>query len=172
MAHSEANLWRIPTTIFRLFTVYGPWGRPDMALFKFVARMLADEPIDIYNQGDMERDFTYIDDAVEAILRLAGKIPVAGEPVCPEDNVSPVAPFRIVNIGGGSPVKLMAFIAAIETALGRQAIPNYLPMQAGDVTRTRASAALLDALIGFRPATPIKTGVDAFVSWYRDYYRS
>jgi UDP-glucuronate 4-epimerase len=150
MAHSYAHLWDIPTTIFRFFTAYGPWGRPDMALFKFVENILAGRPIDIYNHGRMERDFTYVDDLI--------------------DSISPVAPYRIVNIGGGRPVGLLRFVEAIEETLGRKAERNYMDMQAGDVLRTEASTELLEALIGFRPATPIEVGVDAFVRWYRDYY--
>jgi UDP-glucuronate 4-epimerase len=171
IAHSYAHLWRVPTTVFRLFTVYGPWGRPDMALFKFVQAMLADEPIDIYNNGEMERDFTYIDDAAAAILGLVDEIPAAGVPICPADTVSPVAPYRLVNVGGGTPVPLLDFIAAIETALGTEAKRRYLPLQAGDVPRTRAAAELLEMLTGTRPATPIAVGVGAFVDWYRDYFK-
>jgi UDP-glucuronate 4-epimerase len=171
IAHSYAHLWRIPTTVFRLFTVYGPWGRPDMALFKFVRAMLAGEPIDVYNHGNMARDFTYIDDAVEAIVRLLERAPSPGQPIVAADTLSPVAPFRIVNVGGGGLVKLGDFIAEIEAALGVAAKRNNLDMQTGDVPRTQASAALLEALIGFRPATPVKTGIRAFVDWYRDYYQ-
>ncbi|MGE3650327.1 MAG: NAD-dependent epimerase/dehydratase family protein [Reyranellaceae bacterium] len=172
MAHSNAHLWDIPTTIFRFFTAYGPWGRPDMALFKFVESILADRPIDIYNHGRMERDFTYVDDLVEGIVRLCEKPPVRGAAkLVPTDSASPVAPYRIVNIGGGHPVSLMRFVEAIESALGRKAERHYMDMQPGDVLRTEASTELLEALIGFRPATPIETGVEAFVRWYRDYYR-
>jgi UDP-glucuronate 4-epimerase len=172
MAHSNAHLWDIPTTIFRFFTAYGPWGRPDMALFKFVESILAGRPIDIYNHGRMERDFTYIDDLVEGIARLCEKAPVRGAaPLVPTDSASPVAPYRIVNIGGGHPVSLMRFVEAIETALGRKAERHYMDMQPGDVLRTEASTELLEALIGFRPTTPIEAGVEAFVRWYRDYYR-
>jgi UDP-glucuronate 4-epimerase len=172
MAHSYAHLWDIPTTVFRFFTAYGPWGRPDMALFKFVEAILAGRPIDIYNHGRMERDFTYIDDLVEGIARLCEKVPVRGAArVAATDSQSPVAPYRIVNIGGGHPVGLMRFVEAIEQALGRKAQRNYMDMQPGDVLRTEASTELLEALIGFRPATPIETGVAAFVRWYRDYYR-
>ncbi|MGH7074906.1 MAG: NAD-dependent epimerase/dehydratase family protein, partial [Stellaceae bacterium] len=127
IAHSYAHLWHIPTTMFRFFTVYGPWGRPDMALFKFVRAMLAGEPIDIYNEGRMARDFTYIDDLVEAVTRLVDKVPAIGQPVGAIDSLSPVAPFRIVNIGGGTPVGLLDFIAEIEAALGIKAKRNLLP---------------------------------------------
>jgi UDP-glucuronate 4-epimerase len=171
IAHSYAHLWRVPTTVFRLFTVYGPWGRPDMALFKFTAAMLAGTPIDIFNNGLMTRDFTYIDDAVAAIVRLADEIPAADVAVGTTDTVSPVAPFRLVNVGGGAPVPLLEFIAAIERALGITAKRHYLPMQPGDVPNTRASAELLETLTGSRPATPVETGVRAFVEWYRDYFQ-
>ncbi len=171
MAHGYAHLWNIPTTVFRLFTVYGPWGRPDMALFKFVKAMLAGELVEIYNHGEMERDFTYIDDAALSIERLMDKVPVAGRPVGDMDSLSPVAPFRVVNVGGGAPVKLMDFVAAIEKALGIAAKRHYIDMQAGDVPNTRASSALLEALIGFRPATPIATGIADFVAWYREYHK-
>jgi UDP-glucuronate 4-epimerase len=173
MAHSYAHLWRIPTTMFRFFTVYGPWGRPDMALFKFVHNILSGEPIDIYNHGNMVRDFTYIDDLVEGIVRLIGAIPVAGQPAGEPglDSLSPVAPYRIVNIGGGQPIGLMAFIAEIEATLGQKAKRNYMEFQPGDIQKTEASLALLDALIGHCPRTPVAVGVREFVKWFRDYYR-
>ncbi len=173
MAHSYAHLWRMPTTMFRFFTVYGPWGRPDMALFKFTHNILTGEPIDIYNHGNMVRDFTYIDDLVEGIVRLCGAIPRAGEPVGAPgiDSLSPAAPYRIVNIGGGQPIELMAFIAEIEAALGKKAKPNFMEFQAGDIQKTEASPALLDALVGYRPQTPVAAGVREFVKWFRDYYR-
>ena len=169
MAHSYAHLYGLPITMFRFFTVYGPWGRPDMAHFKFTRAILNDEPIDIYNHGDMRRDFTYIDDLTVAILALIDAVPGA-EPVA-GDSLSPVAPHRIVNIGNGAPVPLMDFIAAIERACGRDAIKTFHDMQPGDVPATWADATLLETLTGKRPATPIQTGVDAFVAWYRDYYR-
>ena len=171
MAHSYAHLWDIPTTMFRFFTVYGPWGRPDMALFKFVHNILSGEPIDVYNHGRMARDFTYIDDLVEGIVRLSAVIPVVGQPIGDHDSLSPAAPYRIVNIGGGRPTDLMAFIAEIETALGQKARRNYLPFQPGDLPKTEASSALLDALIGYRPQTPVAVGVPEFVKWFRSYYR-
>jgi UDP-glucuronate 4-epimerase len=171
MLHSYAHLWGLPTTAFRFFTVYGPWGRPDMALFKFVRAILADEPIDIYGEGAMTRDFTYIDDLVEAIVRLIEVRPVTGSPIAGElDSLSPAAPFRIVNIGGGQPFGLMAFIGVIESQLGRSARRNMMPMQKGDVRETFASADLLEALTGFRPATQVEEGVKAFVEWYKAYY--
>ena len=166
MAHSYAHLWSIPTTMFRFFTVYGPWGRPDMAPLKFLEAIEAGRPIDIYNHGDMSRDFTYVDDLVEAILRLADCVPQrdAGD-----DTVSPVAPFRIVNIGRGAPVALLDFIDTLEQAIGKKAIRNYLDMQKGDVPRTYASAARLEKLTGYRPSTPLDVGVAALVDWYRAY---
>ena len=171
IAHCYAHLWKIPTTVFRFFTVYGPWGRPDMALFKFVKNILADEPIDIYNHGQMARDFTYVDDLVEALVRLCDVPPSDGGSVPGIDSLSPAAPFRVVNIGGGCPVGLLSFIEEIEAALGRRAKRNFLGMQPGEVPHTEASVDLLDALIGYRPRTPISVGVREFVRWYRDYYR-
>ncbi len=168
MAHSYAHLFKTPTTMFRFFTVYGPWGRPDMALFKFTKAILADEPIEVYNNGDMERDFTYIGDLVESIARLTAAVP-GSEPV-EGDSLSPVAPFRIVNIGQGRPTKLMDYIAAIEHALGKTATKNFLPMQPGDVPATEASSALLRQLTGYVPSTPPEEGVAKFVRWYRERY--
>ncbi len=169
MAHAYAHLYKIPTTAFRFFTVYGPWGRPDMALFKFVDAMLADEPIDVYGEGRMKRDFTYIDDLVESIVRLAELPPKEGEPVAERNSLSPAAPYRVVNIGGGQPEGLMDFIAAIEASLGKPAKCNYLPMQKGDVPATWAAPDLLIALTGFAPSTPIAKGVQAFVDWRLAY---
>ncbi len=170
MLHSYAHLWKIPTTAFRFFTVYGPWGRPDMALFKFVRAALAGEPIEIYGRGEMSRDFTYVDDLVEAILRLVGRVPVEGAPVGPEDSLSPAAPYRVVNIAGGQPVGLLAFVDAVEAAVGSPLIRTYLEMQKGDVPATAADPALLVRLTGFRPQTPVEDGVRSFVSWYRGHY--
>jgi len=171
MAHCYAHLWDIRTTAFRFFSAYGPWGRPDMAMFKFVESILADRPIDVYNHGDMQRDWTYIDDLVEAIVRLMTKPPELNKSVGSFDSLSPVAPYRVVNIGGGNAVQLMEFIAEIENAIGRKAVRNYLGMQLGDVQRSEAAPGLLEALTGFRPATPICKGVREFVKWYREYYR-
>ncbi len=170
IAHSYAHLWNLPTTVFRFFSVYGTWGRPDMALFKFTDSILQGTPIDIYNHGRMERDFTYVEDLVEAIRRLSTCVPVRGEPVPQVDSLSPVAPFRIVNIGRGSPVNLMDFIAEIERCAGKPAIKNMVDMQPGDVPKTWADAGLLHALTGFVPNTPVSVGVEAFVSWFREYY--
>ena len=169
MAHSYAHLWAIPTTAFRFFTVYGPWGRPDMALFKFVEAALAGEAIDVYGHGQMSRDFTYIDDLIEGIMRLVPCQPVIGSPVSEGDSLSPVAPYRVVNIAGGAPVKLLDFVDEIEAALGVPVKRNFLPMQKGDVPATFAAAELLEALTGYRPATSVREGVRAFVAWYRDY---
>lgn len=171
MGHSYAHLFGVPTTFFRFFTVYGPWGRPDMALFKFARAMLADEPIDVYGEGKMSRDFTFIDDLIEAIVRLADVVPDEHNRV-EGDSLSPVAPFRLVNIGGGSPVSLMAYIGALEQSLGRTAERNLLPMQDGDVPNTTASAELLERLISYKPTTPIDVGVRAFADWYLKRYRS
>ena len=169
MAHSYAHLYRIPITMFRFFTVYGPWGRPDMALFKFVSAILAGKPIDLYNHGDMRRDFTFVEDLVEGLVRLS-KTPPGAKPVCEEDSLSPVAPWRVVNIGNGSPVELSAFVEAIEASLGMPARRNLMDMQPGDVPATWASDELLNALVGALPRTPLADGVSRFVTWYRDYY--
>jgi len=173
MSHSHAHLFGVPTTCFRFFTVYGPWGRPDMALFKFVRAALEDRPIEIYGEGAMRRDFTYVDDLIEAIVRLADVVPAPGDPVAADgvvDTLSPVAPWRVVNIAGGVSVGLMEFVAAIEAALGRPVAKTMLPMQPGDVRETFADHRLLEALTGWRPATPVAEGVAAFVTWYRDHY--
>jgi len=169
MAHSYSHLFGVPTTAFRFFTVYGPWGRPDMALFKFTEAALKGLPLDVYNNGEMERDFTYIDDLVEAITLLA-RLP----PGLQSDGLacqSSSAPFRTVNIGNNQPVKLLDFIAAIEAATGRETRRNYMPMQPGDVPRTWADTSALLELTGFVPNTPVSKGVSAFVDWYRAYYR-
>ncbi len=168
MAHSYAHLYTLPTTMFRFFTVYGPWGRPDMALFKFVRAILNGEPIDIYNHGEMRRDFTYVDDLVEGIVRLIALPPA--ESAGAMDSLSPVAPWRVVNIGNGAPVGLMDFVQAVEAALGMQAQKNLLPMQPGDVPATWADASLIEALTGPLPRTDIRDGVRRFVDWYRDFY--
>jgi UDP-glucuronate 4-epimerase len=168
MAHSYAHLYGIPTTMFRFFTVYGPWGRPDMALFKFVKAIQQGQPIDVYNHGDMRRDFTYVSDLVTGIVRLIDAVP-GKVPVGPMDSLSPVAPYRVVNIGNGAPVALDTFIAAIEAALGRTATRNNLPMQPGDVPATWADAGLVTALVGALPRTDIGTGVARFVDWYRGW---
>lgn len=170
MVHSYSHLWGIPSTSVRFFTVYGPWGRPDMALFKFVSAIQDDRPIDIYGEGKMRRDFTYVDDLVNALVRLAEKPPVKGRPV-KGDSLSAVAPYRVVNIAGGKPSELMAFVAAVEDAMGKPARRNMLPMQQGDVVATQSDTALLNELIGAVPETPIEVGVARFVEWYRHYYK-
>jgi UDP-glucuronate 4-epimerase len=173
MSHSYAHLWGIPTTCFRFFTVYGPWGRPDMALFKFVAAIERGERIEIYGEGNMERDFTYVDDLVEAVTRLMDAVPEMGKPVAADgvtDTLSPVAPWRVVNIAGGQPVGLLAFVDSIERHLGKKAIREMLPMQKGDVAKTHADAGLLRALTGYVPGTSVDVGVKAFVEWYRGEY--
>ncbi|MGJ8625247.1 MAG: GDP-mannose 4,6-dehydratase [Yoonia sp.] len=170
MAHSYAHLYDIPTTMFRFFTVYGPWGRPDMALFKFTKAVLNGDPIDVYNHGDMSRDFTYVTDLVRGIQLLLNAVPERLDEVPEGDSLSPVAPHRIVNIGNGEPVQLMAFIEAIEKALGQPATKNFMDMQPGDVPATWADGALLQSLTGYTPKTDVETGVQAFVDWYRDYY--
>lgn len=170
MVHSYAHLFGIPSTCLRFFTVYGPWGRPDMAPIKFASAILEGRPIDVYGQGQMQRDFTYVDDLVEAIGLLIGVPPELGAPVA-HDSLSPVAPFRVVNIAGGRQTELMDFIGAIETALGRKAQLNMLPMQAGDVVATQSDTSLLRELIGQVPETPVEIGVARFVDWFRKYHR-
>lgn len=170
MAHSYAHLFGIPTTTFRFFTVYGPWGRPDMALFKFVDATLKGKPIDVYGEGRMSRDFTFVDDLVESIVRLVPLVPERDAESDAGDSLSPAAPFRVVNIGGGAPVELTKFIDAIEAKLGRKANRNLMPMQPGDVRDTFASADLLEKLTGYRPSTRIDEGVAKFVDWYREYF--
>ncbi|MBN8180218.1 MULTISPECIES: NAD-dependent epimerase/dehydratase family protein [Stappiaceae] len=175
MAHSYAHLYDLPVTMFRFFTVYGPWGRPDMALFKFTKAILEGKPIDVYNYGDMKRDFTYVEDLVEGIRLLMDAVPVRpaeGEGVKEGDSLSPVAPWRVVNIGNSTCVQLTEFIEAIEAATGRTAERNLMPIQAGDVPATWANADLLQSLTGYRPKTTVQEGVARFVEWYRDYYRA
>ena len=171
MGHSWAHIYGLPVTMFRFFTVYGPWGRPDMALFKFTKGILEGTPIDIYNHGDMWRDFTYVEDLVRGIRLLIDTPSALPEgPVAEGDSLSPAAPYRVVNIGNSDKVRLMDFIDAIEQETGRKAIRNYLPMQAGDVPATWADASLLKSLTGYAPQTPFREGVRRFVEWYRDYY--
>lgn len=169
MGHAYAHLWQIPTTMFRFFTVYGPWGRPDMALYKFVEAILQDKPIDIYNHGEMYRDFTYVTDLVRGIRLLIDAAPVKGQPV-EGDSLSPAAPWRVVNIGNSDKVKLLDFVEAIEEATGRKARRNYMEMQKGDVPATWADASLLRTLTGYAPTTGVREGVVEFVRWYREYY--
>ena len=173
MGHSYAHLWNLPTTMFRFFTVYGTWGRPDLALYKFVDAILDGRPIDIYNHGDMYRDFTYVDDLVRGIRLLMDAVPVRPDPGAeiPEwDSLSPAAPYRVVNIGNSEKVRLLDFVDAIEDCLGQPAIRNYMEMQKGDVPATWANATLLKNLTGYQPQTDFKDGIAAFVTWFREYY--
>jgi len=173
MAHSYSHLYRIPVTGLRFFTVYGPWGRPDMALFLFTKAILQGEPIKVFNQGRMERDFTYVDDIVEGIIRLLPTVPQANPDwsgAAPDPGSSP-APYRIYNIGNHSPVKLLDFIAMIEKALGCDARKELLPMQPGDVPATYADVEDLSRAVGFSPKTPLEQGIEEFVKWYRSYYK-
>ncbi|MDC3363324.1 SDR family NAD(P)-dependent oxidoreductase [Planktomarina temperata] len=174
MAHSYAHLFNLPITMFRFFTVYGPWGRPDMALFKFTKAILNGDPIDVYNHGDMSRDFTFIDDLVNGIRLLIDANPrnsdVSRKSIRNEDSKSKVAPFRAVNIGNSQPYKLLDFITAIENSIGIEAVKNLMPMQSGDVPATWADTSLLEELTGYKPCTDIPTGVEKFVRWYQEYY--
>jgi UDP-glucuronate 4-epimerase len=173
MAHVYSHLYGLPTTGLRFFTVYGPWGRPDMAIFKFTKAILSGSSIDVYNHGRMRRDFTYIDDVVEGVLRIADHVPV-GEPgwtqEAPSAPSSSSAPYKVYNLGNHKPVELMAFIKSLEGALGRQAILNFLPMQPGDVPETSADVQDFERDTGFSPRTPIDEGIGHFVKWFRDYY--
>jgi len=173
MGHSYAHLWNLPTTMFRFFTVYGPWGRPDMALYKFVDAILEDRPIDVYNHGEMYRDFTYVDDLVRGIRLLIDAAPVrpeSPEDIAEGDSLSPVAPYRVVNIGNSQTVRLLDFVDAIEEALGKKAQRNLMEMQKGDVPATWADASLLQSLTGYRPGTDVREGIARFVAWFREYY--
>ncbi|WP_343576267.1 NAD-dependent epimerase [Pseudomonas sp.] len=162
MAHTYAHLYRLPLTGLRFFTVYGPWGRPDMALFKFTRAILEGRPIDIYNNGEMSRDFTYIDDVVEGVVRIQDCPPQPGE--------RGEAPVALYNIGRGEPVRLLDMVECVEHALGRRAVRNYLPLQPGDVLQTWADVEALAKRTGFRPATSLQSGVERFVHWYREFY--
>ena len=172
MAHSYSHLFNLPISMFRFFTVYGPWGRPDMALFKFTKAILNGTPIDVYNYGDMSRDFTYIDDLVNGIRLLIDAIPTkeSFDDVTHSHETFSVAPFRVVNIGNSQPVKLLDFIQAIERSVGAEAIKNFMPMQAGDVPATWADTSLLEKLTDYKPETELAIGVENFVSWYKSYY--
>ena len=172
MSHAYASLYNIPITIFRFFTIYGPWGRPDMAIFKFTKAILEGDKIDVYNFGKMKRDFTYIDDLVHAVYRLIDQIPISeNEAEADKKNQSPIAPFRVINIGNSKPEKLGDFIEAIEVATGYKAKKKFLPMQPGDVYETWADTTLLKSLTKYHPSTDIFTGVRNFVEWYREYYK-
>ena len=173
MAHSYSHLYGVPATGLRFFTVYGPWGRPDMAIFIFTRALLAGEPIKVFNHGEMERDFTYVDDIVEGVARL---LPMAPAPDPDFDTLNPDpgtswAPHRIFNIGNSRPEKLMEMIAILEELTGREAVKEFVDMQPGDVPATYADVADLEKAVGFRPATPLREGLSRFVNWYRDYYR-
>ena len=173
MSHSYSHLYDIPITIFRFFTVYGPWGRPDMALFKFTKNILLDKSIDVYNEGDMIRDFTYVDDLIKAITLLISKIPEKvnkRKKIVNYDNISPVAPYRIVNIGNSNPTNLLDFIRELEKILNKEAKKNFLSMQDGDIYKTHSNIDLLKALTGFEPKTNIYEGISQFVKWYKSYY--
>ncbi|MFV8819156.1 NAD-dependent epimerase [Haliea sp. E17] len=173
MAHTYSHLFRLPTTGLRFFTVYGPWGRPDMALFLFTRAILEGQPIKVFNHGEMQRDFTYIDDIVEGVVRVLDRPARQNtdwDAAVPDPGTSS-APYRLFNIGNNQPVKLLDFIAAIEDALGMRAEKELLPMQPGDVPATYADIAALEAAVGYRPATPITEGVSRFIDWYRAYYR-
>ncbi|MCB1894156.1 MAG: NAD-dependent epimerase/dehydratase family protein, partial [Rhodocyclaceae bacterium] len=173
MAHTYSHLFGLPTTGLRFFTVYGPWGRPDMALFLFTKAILEGRPIDVFNHGRMRRDFTYIDDIVQGVVRTMDHV-AEGDPAFDPDQPDPgrsKAPFRVFNIGNHNPVELMAFIEAIEVALGQTAEKNFLPMQDGDVPATYADTAELRQWTDFQPATPVKQGVARFIDWYRGYYK-
>ncbi len=173
MAHCYAHLYGLPVSGLRFFTVYGPWGRPDMALFLFTRAILAGEPIEVYNQGHHRRDFTYVDDIVEGVLRVSARVAAPNPAWDGEqpDPASSLAPFRVYNIGNNRPVELLRYIEVIEECLGRSAVKHLLPMQPGDVPETSANIDDLSADVGYRPATPIETGVRNFIAWYRDYYK-
>jgi UDP-glucuronate 4-epimerase len=172
MAHCYSHLFDLPTTGLRFFTVYGPWGRPDMALFLFAKAILEGRPIDVFNHGKMKRDFTYVDDIVEGVVRVIDHAP-AGSPQWsgeqPDPSCSKV-PYKVYNIGNSSPVSLMGFIEAIEKSLGKTATKNMLPLQPGDVPATWADVSDLEADLGYKPATSIQEGVDRFIQWYREFY--
>jgi UDP-glucuronate 4-epimerase len=173
MAHSYAHLYRMPCTGLRFFTVYGPWGRPDMALFKFTAGILAGRPIPVFNRGEMVRDFTYVDDIVEGIVRVID-LPAQPRPDWSGDHPDPAtssAPWRVFNIGNSQPVKLLRYIEVIEQCLGRKAVVELLPMQPGDVQATVADVSSLQEATGFRPDTSVETGIAKFIDWYKDYYQ-
>jgi UDP-glucuronate 4-epimerase len=172
MAHTYSHLYGLPTTGLRFFTVYGPWGRPDMAIFLFTKAILEGRPIDVFNQGKMRRDFTYVDDIVEAVARIAER-PPGPDPAFSGDSPDPAtshAPYRLYNIGNNQPVELMTLIETIEASLGVRAEKNLLPMQPGDVVATFANVDALAREIGYRPSTPIALGIERFVAWYRSYF--
>lgn len=173
MAHTYSHLFRLPTTGLRFFTVFGPWGRPDMALFLFAKAILENRPIEIFNNGNMTRDFTYIDDIVESVVRVMDKVatPSSDFDMSNPNPVTSNAPYRIFNVGNSQPIPLMNYIGALETAIGKEAIKKFLPLQPGDVPNTAADTSALEKWINFRPNTPVQHGVSEFVKWYREYYR-
>tara|TARA_Y100001935_G_scaffold180602_1_gene149540 strand:- start:290 stop:1291 length:1002 start_codon:yes stop_codon:yes gene_type:complete len=171
MAHAYSNIWKVPITMVRFFTVYGPWGRPDMALFKFTKGILKNKKIDIYNNGKMFRDFTYIDDIVSGINLLIRKVPNRNQlGKYKDDSLSPIAPFRVLNIGNTKKVYLLDFIKEIEKVLGKKAKRNYMPLQKGDVKQTLSNTNLLKKITKYNPKTNFKTGIRKFLDWYLDYY--
>ncbi len=171
LAHSYSSLWKLPITMLRFFTVYGPWGRPDMAYFKFTKNILNKKKIDIYNKGKMYRDYTYIDDIVDGIYKVIHKIPKANKKKHKHDSISNIAPFRILNIGNTKKIYLLDFINFLEKELGIKAIKNYMPMQKGDVQSTLSDSNLLKKITGYNPQTNYKTGIRKFVNWYLNYYK-
>jgi len=171
-AHTYSHLYRLPSTGLRFFTVYGPWGRPDMALFLFTRAILEDQPIKVYNHGKMQRDFTYIDDIIEGVVRVMGKLPEANphwNGAAPDPGTSS-APYKIYNIGNNNPVELIKFIEVIEAALGKRAQKEFMDLQPGDVVATYADVDDLMHDVGFKPTTPIEVGVERFVEWFKDFY--
>lgn len=173
MAHTYSNLFNLPTTGLRFFTVYGPWGRPDMALFLFSRAILEGKPIDVFNNGLMQRDFTYVDDVVEGVARVMDNIPAADNTWCGDapDSAASFAPYKIYNIGNNKPIELLRFIEVLEDCIGRKAVKNFLPLQPGDVLATYADIEDLAQAVGFRPITSIESGIARFVEWYRSYYQ-
>jgi len=172
MAHSYAHIYGLPVTGLRFFTVYGPWGRPDMALFKFTDLILKNSPIPVFGEGKMIRDFTYVDDIVESLVRLM-KSPPKGDPAWSGEHPDPAgsqAPYRIFNIGNSNPIPLIRYIEILEDCLGKKAVKEWLPQQPGEMTSTFADTSELERVVGFKPLTPIETGVQNFVDWYRDFY--
>ena len=171
LAHSYSSLWKLPITMLRFFTVYGPWGRPDMAYFKFTKKILKGQKIDIYNKGKMYRDYTYIDDIVDGIYRLLNKTPsLSSKKKFKNDSLSPVAPFRILNIGNTKKIYLLDFVNTLEKELNKKVIKNYMPMQKGDVYSTLSNSSLLKRITGYNPKTNYRTGIKKFINWYLDYY--
>ena len=171
LAHSYSSLWKLPITVLRFFTVYGPWGRPDMAYFKFTKKILNGKKIDIYNKGRMYRDYTYIDDIVDGIFKLINKVPkLTSKKKIKNDSLSPVAPFRILNIGNTKKIYLLDFINTLEKELGKKIKKNYMPMQKGDVHSTLSDTSLLKKITGYNPKTKYQTGIKKFIEWYLDYY--